>query len=65
MNKAIGRPPKMLNTSIRMKRSTKFLLNQLARWTGWTQGKVVDMAVRKMYQDDEFLKRFDIERTDV
>jgi len=46
-----GRPPKPISTSIRMTRNTQNMLRYLARYTGMTQGKVIEIALKKIYDD--------------
>jgi len=53
MNKSKGRPPILRRYSIRMSKGTKFMLIQLARSTGWRQGKVLQVALQRMYEAEQ------------
>jgi len=49
--KSRGRPPKKRVCSVRMTRATQMQLKYLARNTGWTQGHVLEIALRRLYDD--------------
>ncbi len=61
MRNAIGRPPKMKVVTVRMKRSTQMILQQLSRSTGWRQGKVIEVALKEMQGTALPATRFGIE----
>ena len=48
-----GRPPKPIPVSLRMTRSTQMMLRYLARNMGMTQGKVMEIALNRLYEADD------------
>ena len=53
MQKKQGRPPKAYSTSVRMKRSTRHMLRYLCRNTGQNQATVLDIAIKRLYEDED------------
>ncbi len=51
ITKRKGRPPKKLHTSVRMTRATQMQLRYLARNMGMTQGKVLEVALTRLYDE--------------
>ena len=47
--------------TVRMKRSTQMILQQLSRSTGWRQGKVIEVALKEMQGTALPATRFGIE----
>lgn len=51
-NKARGRPPKKHPTSVRMTKGTQTKLQYLARNMEMTQGRILQIAVDRLYDAD-------------